>query len=137
MGSLFASALEVLNHLTLQLGFLHPFSLSQSSINLSSYPALGFSALWFLNHAVRRFRLGSSRLFERRASASLLNRESLQAVLFSSFALVTLAAFFAFARIDAAAVATGAIGVLLMRYLFFVSVVPLNMALTFVRGGRP
>jgi hypothetical protein len=26
--------------------------------------------------------------------------------------------------------------VLLTRYLFFVSVVPLNMALTFVRGGR-
>jgi hypothetical protein len=33
----------------------------------------------------------------------------------------------------ACAVALG--GVLLARYLFFVSVVPLNMALTFVRGG--
>ena len=85
---------------------------------------------------MRRVRLSYSRLFERRASASLLGTESLQAILLSSFALVAVAAFFAFARLDAVACLTAMIAVLLTRYLFFVSVVPLNMALTFVRGGR-
>lgn len=99
------------------------------------HPVYLFAALWALNQVVRQLRLSMSPIFERRASASLLGTESLQAILFSSFALVGLAAFFAFAKLDTVAILAGVAGVLLTRYLFFVSVVPLNMALTFVRGG--
>jgi DMSO reductase iron-sulfur subunit len=136
LGSLLASAVSSAGHLAVGLPLLRMLSLPQSAVSFPVYPALWFAVLWFLNQVVRRARLGFSRLFERRASAALLNTESLQAVLFSSFAFVALAAFSAFAHLHAAAAAAGFAGVLMTRYLFFVSVVPLNMALTFVRGGR-
>lgn len=137
VGSLFASVLQAASNWIAGLACLHSLLLPQNAVSFPVYPALWFAVLWFLNQLVRRVRLSFSPLFERRASASLLRTKPLQAVLFFSFALAGLAAFFAFARLDAAAVAAGFAGVLLTRYLFFVSVVPLNMALTFVRGGRP
>ena len=136
VGSLFASVLHAASNWVARAAWLHSLFLPHSSVHFPVYPALWFAVLWFLNQLVRRVRLSCSHLFERRASASLLNTESLQALLFASFALVALAAFFAFARLDSAAVAAGFAGVLMTRYLFFVSVVPLNMALSFVRGDR-
>ena len=135
LGSLLATLLHSASNQAAGLAFLHSFSLPQSAIYSSVHPALWFAALWSLNQVVRRVRLGFSGLFERRASASLLRTESLQAVLFTSFALVALASFFAMAHLDAIAATAGFAAILLARYLFFVSVVPLNMALTFVRGG--
>jgi DMSO reductase anchor subunit len=136
LGSLLASVLQAASGWVAVLPLAQSLSLPHSSGSFRFYPVLISAALWFLNQVVRRVRLSFSRLFERRASASLLATESLQAILFSSFVLVAVAAFFALARLDAAACLTAAIAVLLTRYLFFVSVVPLNMALTFVRGGR-
>ena len=136
LGSLLASVADAASRWVERLIHLNFIHFSQTSFNASLQPALLFAALWAFNQVLRRVRLSYSRLFERRASASLLGTESLQAVFFTSFALVALAAFFMFARLDVAALLTGIAGILLTRYLFFVSVVPLNMALTFVRGGR-
>jgi formate dehydrogenase iron-sulfur subunit len=136
LGSLLASVLQASGAWMAGLTFVHPLGFRHASGSFGFYPVLISAALWFLNQLIRRIRLSFSRLFERRASASLLATESLQAILFSSFALVAVATFFALARVDAVACGTAMIAVLLARYLFFVSVVPLNMALTFVRGGR-
>jgi DMSO reductase anchor subunit len=136
LGSLLASVLQAAGGWVAGLAVLHSFGFCLPSGSFRFYSLLISASLWFLNQVVRRVRLSFSRLFERRASASLLATESLQAVLFSSFALVAVAMFFAFTRLDGAACLTALIAVLLTRYLFFVSVVPLNMALTFVRGGR-
>jgi formate dehydrogenase iron-sulfur subunit len=136
LGSLLASVLQAAGGGVAGLALVHSLGIPHPPGSLRFYPVLISAALWFLNQVVRRVRLSFSRLFERRASASLLATESLQAILLSSFALVAVAAFFTLARLDAVACLTAMIAVLLTRYLFFVSVVPLNMALTFVRGGR-
>ena len=136
LGSLLAGVLQAAGGWVGRLSLAHSLGLPHPSGSFRFYPVLISAALWFLNQVVRRVRLSFSRLFECRASASLLATESLQAILFSSFALVAVSAFFAVGRIDAAALLTAMAAVLLTRYLFFVSVVPLNMARTFVRGGR-
>jgi len=61
---------------------------------------------------------------------------NLRPVLVLSLALVCLAAVLSIYGAWAVAVLTAMAGILLSRYLFFVSVVPLNMALTFARWGR-
>ncbi len=136
LGSLLASLLDQTSNWFGALVCLHPYCLAQTAPSSPAHPVLLFAGLWFLNQAARRVRLRFSRLFERRASASLLGTESFQAVLFSSFALVAIGAVFAISGMNGVACLATLIGVLLTRYLFFVSVVPLNMALTFVRGGR-
>lgn len=136
LGSLLASVLEAAGGWLARLACAHSLCFPPPTSGLRVYPVLISAALWVLNQIVRRVRLSFSRLFERRASASLLATESLQAILFSSFALVAVSTFFAFVKLDAVACLTAMVAVLLTRYLFFVSVVPLNMALTFVRGGR-
>jgi DMSO reductase iron-sulfur subunit len=136
LGSLFAAVLHALGSWVAKLPPTRFPASSTSEVNSPVVAVLIFAALWALNHTVRRLRLSFSPIFERRASASLLDTEFLQAILFSSFALAALASFFVIARMDIAAVLTGFAAILMTRYLFFVSVVPLNMALTFVRGGR-
>jgi DMSO reductase iron-sulfur subunit len=93
------------------------------------------ATLWIANHAARLLRLHHAQLFERRATASLLNTPLLRTLLAASFIFVALAAVFASVGQIVLASVAAFIGILLSRYLFFVSVVPLNMALTFVRGG--
>jgi DMSO reductase anchor subunit len=136
LGSLLASVLQVAGSWVAELACAHLLCLPHPSGGFQIYPVFLSAAFWFLNQIVRRVRLSFSRLFERRASASLLGTESLQAILLSSFALIAIASFFAYVRLDAIACLTAMTAVLLTRYLFFISVVPLNMALTFVRGGR-
>lgn len=136
LGSLLASVLQEVCGRLANLPYTHLLNLPHLSGGDPILPVLVSAAVWALNQIVRRVRLSFSRLFEHRASASLLRTESLQALLFSSFALVAAAAFLTLARLDAVACLIATMAVLLTRYLFFVSVVPLNMALTFVRGGR-
>jgi len=78
-------------------------------------------------------RLHHSDSYERRASASLLNTYSLRGTFLVSFAFVGLAILLSLAGQPSAALPIALAGVITARYLFFVSVVPLNMALTFVR----
>jgi hypothetical protein len=91
--------------------------------------------LWITNHAARIIRLNRSAIFEHRAAAALLNLPRHRAALIASFvcaAAVPLTWAFSDSAFGCAAAFAA---VLLARYLFFVSVVPLNMALTFTRGG--
>jgi len=89
---------------------------------------------WMVNQGLRLYRLQASKLFEERAAFSLLSSDLLRARTVASFVLVALSVAILAAGYPLAALACGWAGVLLARYLFFVSVVPLNMALTFVRG---
>jgi formate dehydrogenase iron-sulfur subunit len=63
-----------------------------------------------------------------------LNTQSLRGVFLVSFAFVGLAVLLSLAGMPFLALPAALAGVLSARYLFFVSVVPLNMALTFVRS---
>ena len=95
--------------------------------------AVLFALAWSLNHAVRLYNLRNSVVFEARAAFSLLSSELLRRQITASFVLVPLSVLILAAGHPLPALAVGWAGALLARYLFFVSVVPLNMALTFVR----
>jgi DMSO reductase anchor subunit len=90
-------------------------------------------ALWMFNQILRVVALSHSDVYERRAAASLLNTESLRGTFLVSFAFLGLALFLAIAGQALFALPIALAAVLASRYLFFVSVVPLNMALTFIR----
>ena len=93
-----------------------------------------FAVAWLLNQGLRLYRLRGSTLFEARATFSLLSSElASHARATASFVLVPLSVLVLASGHPLPALAVGWAGILLARYLFFVSVVPLNMALTFVR----
>jgi succinate dehydrogenase/fumarate reductase cytochrome b subunit len=87
-----------------------------------------------LNLIIRTVRLHHAAVYERRATASLLNTHNLRGVFLVSFAFVGLAILLSLAGMPVLALPAALAGVISARYLFFVSVVPLNMALTFVRS---
>jgi len=101
----------------------------------AGWPEACVVSVWLINQGVRLLRLNRAQLFEKRAAASLLNTPGLRALLTASLALVTGSIFFGMGSQYSISFCMALAGVLLARYLFFVSVVPLNMALTFVRGG--
>ena len=88
--------------------------------------------LWLCNQLVRAVRLRRSGNFERRASYNLLRGEQLvyRAMLACLSAVATIV--FASAPLPWPALLTATATVALGRYLFFVSVVPLSMGLTFL-----
>ena len=93
------------------------------------------ASAWVANHVLRIYRLRTSTTFEDRASYSLLTSNdllplSLLALLAVALGLIALATGHAVSAVLLTWTAT-----LLARHLFFVSVVPLKMALTFVGGG--
>jgi len=96
--------------------------------------AVVFAMLWLLNQAARVLRLRSSAVFEEHASYSLLRSTGLRAKAVASPVLVVAGALLLLAGFAGPAMLCALAGVLLARYLFFVSVVPLSMALTFVRA---
>jgi formate dehydrogenase iron-sulfur subunit len=114
---------------------IHLSFLTTSTTRYATWPAQLTPALWLINQSIRLVRLNRSILFENRASAALLNTTDLRAALILSFGLVFSSAVLASVGNFNLAFAAAFAGVLLSRYLFFVSVVPLNMALTFTRGG--
>ena len=124
----------LLQHLA-QFHILHFFELSPAFNVLSAWPTAIVASLWIANHAVRLVRLHFSTLFEERATAELLNTQDLRPAVIASFGLALATGVLAFCGAFAYAALAALAAVLLARYLFFVSVVPLNMALTFTRGG--
>ncbi|ADW67203.1 DmsC/YnfH family molybdoenzyme membrane anchor subunit [Granulicella tundricola] len=91
---------------------------------------------WLINQTVRAVRLRRAAAFEARAAWALLSGDATWPV---AAGCVLLLLFALIATADGSApIALGLAfaSVLLSRYLFFVTVVPLNMALTFVRS-RP
>jgi len=101
--------------------------------SISPAAIIVISAMWMLNQILRAVLLHHSDVYERRASASLLNTEGLRGTFLVSFAFLGLALFFALTGHPLIALPIALAAVIASRYLFFVSVVPLNMALTFIR----
>ena len=101
------------------------------TVDIGAIPTLLLALCWAANQVVRTLRLRGSASFEMRASYNLLRGDDLwwRLALALMAALVT-PLFFA-APLPLLAVATALAAVLLGRYLFFVSVVPLSMGLTF------
>jgi hypothetical protein len=121
---------KTLNHIAL----LQPLHLQ----TISPFPAwlTAVAAIpWIANHAIRLIRLNRSSLFEKRATAELLGTQNFRPAVIASLALAAAAGLLSFCGAFAFATAAAFIAVIIARYLFFVSVVPLNMALTFTRGG--
>jgi len=92
------------------------------------------SLLWVLNHAVRMVRLRRSCLFEARASHALLASEPLRTRNIISFVVMSAGVLLLFAGYPVLGIVGAWAAVLLARYLFFVSVVPLSVAMTFIRS---
>ena len=113
--------------------FLSTFAQNQEPTFLFK-PLILTAALWMINHIVRTIRLHHSPTYEHRATASLINTDSLRGTFLVAFAFVGLAILISAAGQPLLALPATLAGVLSARYLFFVSVVPLNMALTFVRS---
>ena len=133
LGSLFAA---VLCELPRSLFSRTPLAELPSTFVAGSLPtllAVGFALAWLLNQGIRLYRLRRSSLFEARATFSLLSSELLSRRATASLVLVPLSVLILASGHPLPALAVGWAGALLARYLFFVSVVPLNMALTFVR----
>ncbi|MBS1798721.1 MAG: dimethyl sulfoxide reductase anchor subunit [Acidobacteria bacterium] len=130
------AAAPVLNQITLAIHRLPLFN-STSSISefreASIWPLILTSGLWMANQIVRAIGLYKSGIYERRASAALLNTHSLRGTFLVGFAFIGLAVLMMLVGQPIFALSAAFAGVVTSRYLFFVSVVPLNMALTFVR----
>ncbi len=91
------------------------------------------AGVWLINLGIKVLRLKRSAIFEEQASYTLLQTRSMQPALIAAFVCVGLAGLLLLSHAFTAGLIFAAAGVLLSRYLFFVSVVPLNMALTYVR----
>ncbi len=118
--------------------FLRTLPLSSTKLwsGRAAWPQVILATLWLLNQLIRALRLRHSALFEARASAELLNTTDFRAsfILLAGLSLAAAVLSVTGAPLGAFAAALGA--VLIGRFLFFVTVVPLNMALTFVRASH-
>jgi DMSO reductase anchor subunit len=133
---------EVLTHVVTSVAGLHfrgftlnAFSPTWRSV-LPPWVALAVALLWLANQGIRLLRLRRSSRFEEQASADLVLHTPLARMFAAAMLLVAGSAAFAFAAYPALACAAALGGVICARYIFFVSVVPLNMALTFLRPGE-
>jgi DMSO reductase iron-sulfur subunit len=109
---------------------------SHSTFNptFPSTPLVIAATLWMLNQIIRTIRFHHSPTYERRATASLINSDNLRGTFLVAFAFAGLAILLTVFGQPMLALPAALAAVLSARYLFFVSVVPLNMALTFVRS---
>ena len=98
--------------------------------------AILIALLWVANQAVRALRLRGSVNFETRASYNHLRGEGLWWIVALSWLSALATPLFLNAPLPLLGLVTAAAAVMLQRYLFFVSVVPLSMGLTFLRS-RP
>jgi Fe-S-cluster-containing dehydrogenase component/DMSO reductase anchor subunit len=90
---------------------------------------------WIANHGVRVFRLQASSDFELNASYGLLASDQLLPYSCALFGCIVASLIACAAGHPLLALLVAWAGTLLARYLFFVSVVPLKMALTFLQGS--
>ena len=133
---------EVLTHSATAVAHIHfrGFTLNVFSPTwrwaLPPWLALAIALLWLANQGIRLLRLHRSSRFEEQASADLVLHTPLVRIFAAALLLVAGSAAFAFAAYPVLACVAALSGVICARYIFFVSVVPLNMALTFLRPGE-
>lgn len=132
-------ALPVLDWLALRLATLPRLAAFQGFPARHLLPAsflIVAATLWMLNQIARTVVLHHSSTYERRAAASLLNTDALRGTFLVGFAFLGLALLLALTGHALPALLAALAAVIAARYLFFVSVVPLNMALTFIRQAH-
>ena len=128
------AATPILLHASAAIEGLLRLRIASPAIAPATWPIVASCSLWLANQGIRLLRLYQSDLYENRAAATLLLSEALRDRIIASFALVALALVLSIAGLPLIALPIALAGVMASRYLFFVSVVPLNMALTFVRS---
>ena len=104
-------------------------------LHLPLIPFAAIAAAWILNEVIRLIRLRRSPNFESRASYNLVRGATLFPFLCVALISPVAALTFQAADLHVWALVSSVTAVALGRYLFFVSVVPLSMALTFL-GSR-
>lgn len=97
------------------------------------WPVFVIAGLWCVNQAIRLMRLRRSTLFEARASFGLLRGAQMLPLVALSLGLAGVAVTLPILGSWAGGLLVGIGAVLIARYLFFVSVVPLSMGLSFLR----
>ncbi|GAC1416044.1 MAG: hypothetical protein NVS9B15_05540 [Acidobacteriaceae bacterium] len=130
MGVLLA---PVLDQLAASLARWAPQYFIYAAGGYTSWPVFMIAALWCANHAIRLMRLRGSPIFEARASFGLLRGTRMRPLVAMSFILAGLAAALPQFGSWAPGLLLGLGAVLTARYLFFASVVPLSMGLSFLR----
>ena len=133
LGALLSTVLCNMPQSSIVLALLREPSAALVGVRLQTELAGIAAAAWLLNQMVRLYRLQRSPLFEGRATFSLLSSVLLRTHTIASLALVAFSVAVVAMGQPLLALVCGWAGVLLARYLFFVSVVPLNMGLTFIR----
>ena len=126
----------VLDEVATLLGHVLPRYFVHVPLHYSVRPVLVIAALWFLNQSVRMVRLSGSSLFEERASWGLLSGAAMRPTVALSLGLAGVAAAVPLSGSWGIGLVCGVGAVMAARYLFFVSVVPLSMGLTFLRERR-
>ena len=116
---------------------LHAVGMAVALPHVAPHPrAVALAAiLWIANQIVRIARLRGSTNFERHASYNHLRGEQLWWKVALSWICAIQAVLFLLAPMPWLSLAAASAAVLLNRYLFFVSVVPLSMGLTFLHNG--
>ncbi len=109
------------------------YNLPHTPFKTPTLPAAMIAALWIGNHFIKKERLKKSPLFEARASYNLLHSSAMSWPNLLMYAAALATPILLREGLPLASVITAVAAVAIGRYLFFVSVVPLNMALTFVR----
>ena len=130
LGILLAPVLEIA---AAHLGRLAPRYFTHTPVHYATWPAVLITLLWLTNHIVRLLRLRRSSLFEGRASFALMRGALLRQTVLVSFLLALVAAGVVLYGAWTLGLVCAVVAVFLARYLFFVSVVPLSMGLSFLR----
>jgi formate dehydrogenase iron-sulfur subunit len=115
------------------LGRIAPRTFAHTPVHYATWPVVLVTVLWLANQTVRLLRLRSSSLFEGRASFALMRGALLRSTVISSFALALFAVGIILSGVWTLGLFCAIVAVLSARYLFFVSVVPLSMGLSFLR----
>lgn len=130
MGIVLAPVLEKAAAL---LGHLAPHYFAHTPVHYAAWPAALITLLWLANQIIRLLRLRRSSMFEGRASFALMSGALQRHTVISSLALAVLAAGVVILNAWTLGLLCAVVAILCARYLFFVSVVPLSMGLSFLR----
>jgi DMSO reductase iron-sulfur subunit len=130
IGTLLAPSLEEGAALLAQ---LLPSFFTHTAVHYAVWPTVVFALLWVANQLSRLVRLHGSQLFEGRASYAFLSGTQMGPRVMLSLALAMASAVFGATGFWSFGLIAAVGAVLTGRYLFFVSVVPLSMGLTFLR----
>lgn len=133
IGAAMATAMQTPANDLARLGQHFGLHLQHMPLISSMPPCTVLAALWIANHVVRLLRLRRSGVFEKRAAYNLMRGDALWWVVALSFFAALATPLFAAVGLSGLALLTSLAAVMLGRYLFFVSVVPLSMGLTFLR----